>query len=172
MPYIVLVGGCVAIVSIWLKYAQNKHDRDARTWLVWSVIGTAAIGWAMWAWGVQALQEQAVQSSKEQQWLDTFVAQHHQEWDAECRAILTSLGAQGVIYDPSTGAAYTIGYCESMWSPPEQPTVYSNSRYEQPGAVAPFPSAVLFGDPPIGPRCVDPQLQECYDWIVFRGGAG
>ena len=173
MPYFVLVGGAVAVVFIWLNVIKKGDDSENGLRIGFSVIGTGVVLWAMWTWGVQAIQEQNEQAIREELWLSTFVQEHQREWDEDCLAILTSFGAQGVIYDNVDGTAYTLDYCRAMWSPPEQPTEYSASQYDQPGRVPPFPSEVLFDpDTPGWLRCVDPQLSDCYEWIDFRGGPG
>lgn len=173
MPYFVLIGGAVAVVAIWLNVIRKGDDLDRGIRLGFSLVGTAIVIWGMWAWGVQALQEQSRQAVREELWLATFVQEHQREWNEDCLAILTTFGAQGVIYDNVDGTPYTVDYCRAMWTPPEQPREFSSSQYAQPGRVPPFPSEVLF-DPttPGWMRCVDPQLAECYEWIDFRGGPG
>lgn len=172
MPYIVLVGGGIAIVFIWLNFAKKRGDRESSARALQSAVGTIAIAWAMWSWGVTAIQEESRKAADEEVWLATFVDKHRQEWDADCRAILTSLGARGIIYDPQTGAGYDLNFCQSMWTPPQRPVAFSTSEYEQPGRVPPFPSSVLFGVNASEIRCVDAALTECYEWIDFRGGPG
>lgn len=188
MPYIVLVVGTLGLVGVWMsfrtnsKQAQERIAKDPasrvsvsqgiRIKFIGSLIGSAVIAWAMWGWGIAAIGENNENMMVEQLWLSSFASEHQREWNADCQAILFSQGAQGVIFNPDSGEAYTVAWCESQWSPPVQPTEYSTSDFQQPGSVQPFPSTALFGPSATEYRCVDQGLQECYDWIVFRGGSG
>jgi hypothetical protein len=188
MPYVVLVVGILGLVAVWTsfrtnsKLAQEKIAKDPAlresvsqgtlTKFIGSLIGSAVIAWAMWGWGIAGIEESFETATAEKSWLSSFVSEHQREWNADCQGILFSQGAQGVIYNPDSGQPYTVAWCESQWSPPVQPTEFSTSEFEQPDAVQPFPSTVLFGANTSEYRCVDQGFQECYDWIVFRGGPG
>ena len=174
MPYVVLVGGTLAIVFVWLAFRSFRtaalaedtrpYAKDVKGRMIMSILGTAAIAWAMWGFGVQVIQEDAARATTEQLWLATFANEHRRNWDADCAAILSANGADGVLYDPNTGAAYTVEWCRGQWSPPEQPSEYSSSQYDQPGRVPPFPSGALFGPAVSDVRCVDRSFIDCYTW--------
>lgn len=173
MSYLVLIAGGIAIAFVWWNVFQKGKDGEEGMRVIASLIGTGAVGWAMWSWGVQGIQAQSEQSVREQIWLSTFIQEHQRAWNEDCQVILTRFGAQGVIYDNVDGTAYTVNYCQSMWSAPELPNEYNSSEYNQPDRVPPFPSEVMFDpDTPGWLRCVDPQLTQCYEWIDFRGGPG
>jgi len=65
-----------------------------------------------------------------------------------------------------TGEAYTVDWCEAQWSPPATPSEYSTDSDAQPERTPPFANWALFGaDGRDAYRCIDPALQECYDYF-------
>jgi len=131
-----------------------------------ALAGSAVLSWAMWGWGIAAINDNNEKMIAEKLWLSTFENEHQREWNSDCQGILFSLDAQGVIYNPDTGEAYTVDWCEAQWSPPATPSEYSTDSDAQPERTPPFANWALFGaDGRDAYRCIDPALQECYDYF-------
>ncbi len=132
-----------------------------------SLVGSAVLAWAMWGWGIAAINDNNAKMMAEQLWLSSFASEHQRKWNSDCQGILFSLDAQGVIYNPDSGEAYTVDWCEAQWLPPVTPTEYSTYDSDSPEETPPFAWARLFGGDGIDTyRCIDQALQECYDYFA------
>jgi hypothetical protein len=131
-----------------------------------ALAASAVLSWAMWGWGVSAIEQNNANAVAEEIWLSSFSSEHQREWNSDCQGILFSLDAQGVIYNPDTGKAYTVDWCQAQWAPPATPSEYSTDSDAQPERTPPFANWALFGaDGRDTYRCIDPALQECYDYF-------
>ena len=183
MPYFVLVAGTVGLAVIWATYfqfrsrlAQERQASGNDAWVryqtgersmtrtIASVIGSLVIGWAMWGWGVQAIQEQSEQQAREQKWFATYSSQHQRKWNEDCEAFFSRFYSD-VVYEAETGQALTVDLCRSQWRPPAVPTAYSTEDRLQPDFVEPRANQVIFGPDLLRWVCVS--QEECFSWDDF-----
>lgn len=124
------------------RYARRRYDEANRNRWTWTVVLTIALAWASWSWGMQGIKEDNAQEIASREWFSTFNSRHQARWNEICRAIFTYDFAEGILYQ--NGQAYTLDWCYSLWSPPEAPSSFSESDYQQPERQPPFAGAVVF----------------------------
>ncbi len=181
MPYVVLVVGTLGLVAIWMSYRTNRlraraemvekprsvFEDDSYLQFLGSLVGSAVVVWAMWGWGVSAIEQNNANAVAEEIWLASFNSEHQRQWDTDCLGILFRQGAEGVIYNPDSGEAYTVDWCQAQWQQPgpfRKGYEYSTDTDDQPERTPPFASWALFGQDHTEYRCIDQALQECYGW--------
>lgn len=183
MPYLVMVIGTVALVLVWVTYAQKRSqvrkisadpnsdplDRvrgqdqlAGRT--LGSVLGSAVILYLVWSWGVNAIQMDAEQTALEQRWFATYVAEHERKWNEDCEALFGYFDSPTVLQQEA-GREIDVAWCRDQWSPPEIPDEYTADRYMQPRYAQPQANRAIFGPDLFDWVCTP--LGDCYSWDDF-----